>query len=503
MSARPPQYRVVTVVVVLLAASVVPAVGPGAGVTTAPLARAGTAADGSFTPSVVYEERGDVMNITVTTPKAGTLNIGSPEENFWLQANVGKGTTKLRLNTFKAGREGYGLGEMVSATEGSISNLELQTERIDAPLEPAKYPMNVTANGQEQAIGAFVIEDRATNDMDARIAPGSTGISELDSPAGIADATVPPWNNGSVAAEDWFVVHVNATGLSGMVTRERLGPGDDGVHLKFTQSDSGMNANAHQFWGDEVERFVRDGAGDGFYAFVDTGEHGIEPGSTYNVTFTVTPESELTDRKETVSTRMRVVPRRLHVNRNGPGEAVVVEGRTEINGTTSFTPGTTINISARDDDLPPILLSETVTVEDDRTFATTFDFSDLEPGRKFEFRLPDQEATVAGMVAPEETTTTPNQTTTTPNKTTATKTTTAKTTTTTATTTTVATTTAGLTQAPLDGTAKPLTQQASKNGSGDDDESGGNSGLVPVPGFDGVAGVAAVLAAALLAARRR
>ncbi|MFC4551961.1 MULTISPECIES: BGTF surface domain-containing protein [Halorussus] len=467
---RPQSGAALAAVVVLLAA------------TLPPLASAGTAANGSFSPSVVREDRGDVMNITVTTPKAGTLNLGSPEQHFWIQASVGKGTTEIRLNTYKAGRAGrYSVGEMVWAEKGSLGNLRLRTDPLSKPLETAEYPMNVTANGHEQAIGAFVVEERETNTMDARIAPKATKISDLSNPDQIADATVPPWNNGSVAAEDWFVVHVNASGLAGMLRKDHLGPGgNDGVRMKFTQSDGGMNADSHEFWGDDVERFVRDGGGDGFSVFVDTGAHGIEPGSAYNVTFTVTPESELTDETETVSTRMRVVPRRIHVNRNGPGDKVVVEGKTKISGTTTYTPGTTINISARDEDLPPILMSKTVTVKSDRTFATTFDFSDLEPGREFEIRLPDQRATLQAVVAIRKTTTPETTETATP---TATPT----------TTTTTPGTTAGMTQVPVRDTERPLTARPVE-------EANGGSSLVP--GFD--AGLAVVaLAVALLAARRR
>ncbi|NEU55822.1 BGTF surface domain-containing protein [Halorussus sp. MSC15.2] len=483
MSARPPKYRTVAVVTLLLAAAVAPSLGTGSAAATA-------ASSASFEKTVVYEQRGDVANITIQTSQAATVNLGSAEDSFWMQLQVGKGTTRLRLNTYKAGESTkYPLSEMVWASKGSIQSRTLRTAPIDAPLDTAEYQMNVTIQGQERALGTFVVKERSTNGVTARIAPRQVSMTERNSKAALQEVSVPPWNE-SVAHDDWLLLHVNATGVRGALKRPRLdGDGEAALRVDFAQTNPPMNGDGNEFTGASVERLVTGNDHEGFYLVVDTGDEGIEPGDRYRVSFVVPAKSPLAEKRENVSTEFRVAERRVNVARNGPGEKVIVEDETAITGKTTLTPGTTINISARDTGTPPFLYPRTVTVGKDRTFQTTFDFSELEPGRNFEIRLVDQKRTIPAMVAKKETTTPPPTTTTAAITTTTTVTTTATTTTTTA---------EGLTQAAMRGTERPLSQQAEK-GSADEED---NGGLVPVPGFGASAGVVAALAAALLATRR-
>ncbi|NHN59887.1 MULTISPECIES: BGTF surface domain-containing protein [Halorussus] len=476
MSARLPRLRAAALVTLLLAAAVAPAVGASS-----------TAASASFSPTVTYGVRGDVANITVQASDGGIVNIGSQSEAFWMQVKVGNGKTQLRLNTYRAG---------VADTEAEVKRalsggtvVRAAPTPVDKPLEAAKYDLNVTRDGREIALGKLVLDERATNGIDARIAPSSLKVAELKKKSKIVGATRAPWGNNSVARGDWLAVHVNATGLKGLFAYKGLGSAS-GVDLRFEQTEGVMNADLNEFDGDDAERFVP--VEDGFYVFVDTDEHDIEARDRYNVSFVIEAGSKLSKHKEVVSTSFRVAPRRVTVERNGPGDEVVVEGKATIAGTTTLTPGSTINVTVRDDGMPPFHQSRTVRVSANRTFGTAIDFSDLQPGRTFEIRLVDQGRTVPGMVEPEETTTAA------PNTTTATTITTVPTTTTTtaATTTTTATTTAeGLTQAAGPGTERPLRQQAVREGG--EESSGG-----PVPGFGPTAGVVAVLAAAVLAARR-
>lgn len=440
----------------------------------------------SFSPTVVHEERGDIANITVDTSKAATVNIGSHDQNFLLQVRVGGGTTKLRVNTYKAGQTSrYSLDEMVWATKGSVKSRTLRTRPLNKPLETAQYPMNVTINGGEEALGTLIVEERSTNGIDARIASRQIAAGKLNGPGAIEKATVPPWSNGSVAHGDWVVLDVNASGLSGIVSKNRL-DGDEGLKVAFEQVGGVMNSNPKTFDGSDVESFVPNRSGDGFYLLVDTSKQSIEPGERYNVTFSVGKANPLVDERESVTTSFRTVPRRIQIERTGRSGEIVVEGKTRISGKTTLTPGTTINITARDEGIDPFRMPRTMTVTENRTFATTFDFSDLEPGREFELRLPDQGTAITAVVAEKETTTV---TTTTPNKTT-----TPNTTEPTPTTTTTPGTTEGLTQVGLGATEEPLTAQPLKG------DAGGGSG--PIPGFDAALAVAALMAALLVVRRR-
>lgn len=499
---RPTQFAAaLAAVVVLLAATGAPVATAAASTgSTASATNAGAlAGSASFQPTVVYEERGDVANITVQTSGAATVNLGSPKQGFWLQVRVGGGTTTLRLNTYKAGQAGrYDLSEMVWASQGSIQSRTLRTAAIDAPLETAEYGMNVTVDGSERALGTLVVEERATNDISARIAPKSLKIEELTTADAIADATQKPWN-GSVARGDWLVLRVDASGIGGVLEKSRLDGDGDHISVRFEQANPPMNGRSNDFYGDDAARLVRDGTSDGFYLFVDTGDHDIEPGDRYNVSFVVGKRSPLVNEREAVQTSIRIAPRKVEIDRLGPGQEIVVDGKTTISGSTTLTPGTTINVTVRNASLPPLFETATMTVKSDRTFGATFDFSGQEPGRAFEIRLPDQGKRLIGVVAGAETTaetTTPATTEVT--ETTAPTTTSASETTPTTVSTTSPTpgTTEGITQVAAGATESPLTERALRDAG--ETEQGGNS---PVPGF-GVELAIVALAGALLLARR-
>jgi PGF-CTERM protein len=445
---------------------------------------------------VVTEQLGDVANITVQTSQPATVNLGSPETSFWMQVEVGGGTTKLRLNTYKAGEsDRYATNEMVWSDNGNIQSRRLMTRSIDAPLDVADYHMNVTIQGNEHAIGTLRVEDRATHAMSARIAPRATDVSGFASESDLREASVEPWND-SVAHDDWLFVRVNASGLRGALTKSRLNGDGDIVRVDFEQTNPPMNGNANEFTGASVERLLTPDGIEGFYLVVNTGDHGVEPGDRYEMTVTVPEEGSLADETETLSKEIRVVERRVELDGERPKGPLVVEDETTITGTTTLTPGTTINISARDPDPDPFLFPGTVTVGADRTFSVTMDFSEFESGREFEFRLADQGRTIPAVVEGLPTTTAESTTT---------ETTTESTTTepsgegngsgsTTQTTTT--TTVKGLTQVAVGGTQGELTQQEGQQNASEE-----NDGLVP--GFGPIPAVVALLAAALLAIRRR
>jgi len=482
-------YGVAVAALALLVAAVAPWAG-AAGATAAP--------SGSFGENVVYADRGDVLNVTVSTSEAGTVNLGSPEQGFWLQVEVGGGTTELSINTYKVGREGTAESEWFVNGNPSV---ELKTDRLSAPLEVAEYPMNVTVNGVAQDKAGFVIEERSTNGISARIAPRSANVGEL-SPGDVAGATTPLPANGTVARGDWYVVRVDATGLNGLLPDDL--PNDNGVDVSFAQSGRDMNVEPNAFNVSspsfsfaDGERIVATPDREGFYLFVDTAEHGVSAGDRYDVTFSVAADGPLADEREAVSTGVRVVERRVDLRYDG--DRIVFENRTTLRADTTLAPGTTVNLTATDDDLPPIHEPRTKTVGGDRAFAATFDFSDYEAGRELAVRLRDQDRThdaVVGPLAP-ETTVAPTTTATTVAATTAPPTTTVEpttaTTVATTTTATTATTAAGLTQVSSGGESGPLTQRTVVQGS---------SGVAGVPGFDAASLVVALLAAAVLAARR-
>lgn len=501
MSANRRKWSVAALATLVLAAAVTP------WLTTSAVAAA-QSSGASFQEQVVYEERGDVANVTVDADSAATVNIKSRNGAFVLRVGVSSGTTTLRLNTYKAGEtSNYSLNEMVWAAEGSVTSRTLVSDPIDAPLDPAQYDLNVTVGGVEQDLAALWVRERTTDGITARIAPRSANVSEWSSGADVQSGTLPPWND-SVARDDWLLLQVNATGVEGALgvrgapDKSLLGEGGD-MAVEFAQTNPPINGPDNEFAGDAVERLFLDPNTEGFYLAVDTAEHDIQPGDRYRVSFVVPEEGQLADETQNVSTEFRVVERRVELNGSGPDDAIVVDGETTVSGTTTLTPGTTINLTARGPDItPPVFEHRELTVRGDRTFGTTFDFSDLEPGREFEFRLRDQNKIVPAVVAGATTTVPPttetsDPTTTQPETTTVPTTTATPDPTTTQPETTTAppttTTAAGLTQVPVDADDRVLTQRPVQDG---------GSSVVPVPGFGPAASALGLVAALALAARR-
>jgi cell division septation protein DedD len=331
----------------------------------------------------------------------------------------------------------------------------------------------------------------------------------------VAAATTQQADDGTVARGDWLVVRVDATGLNGLLPEDL--PNDNGVDVSFVQAERGMNVEPNDFnvsspsfSFSDGERIVATPDREGFYLFVDIAEHGIAAGDRYDVSFSVAADGPLADEREAVSVGVRVVERRVDLRYDG--DRIVFENRTTLRANTTLAPGTTVNVTATDDDLPPIHEPRTKTVGPDRTFAATFDFSDYRSGRELEVALRDQGQTHEAVVGPLAPETTVAPTTTDPvTETTATTTTVEPTTTDPATTATAAATTTSEPTATTtaESTAVGLTQVS--NADTPPGESGpltqrtvvqGSSGVADVPGFDAASLVVAVLAAAVLAARR-
>ena len=368
----PVRYRILPLVLVLILASSLASAGVVAG---------DVRPSASFSPNVVTEEHGDTLTITVHASQAGTVNLGGPGVGFWLQFGVGGGTTTVELDTYDTDP-----GRMLSATKGSIRNVKLLTAAPTRPLDVATYPMNVTIEGREQALGAFVITERHVNGSDGLVVPREVEIGELESGEEIRAAATRLTGNDTVARGDWFVYRVNETGLDGMLSTELLDGSGEGVSVEFVQRNPKTNVAPKRFTGDGAARLVVDPGADAFFLFVDTAAHGIEAGDVYDVIYTVGERNPTVSEAQTANATLRVVDRELHLDQ---GRSITVGNETTLTGNTTLAPGSTIELRARHPGVPPILKKEFVTVSGNRTIEATFDFSDVPAGLAFEIRAAD------------------------------------------------------------------------------------------------------------------
>ncbi|WP_231185249.1 BGTF surface domain-containing protein [Haladaptatus sp. DYF46] len=426
------------------------------------------------------DDRGDVIPITVHASKAATVNIGSPDQGFWVQVNVTKGTTTLDLNTYRADDP----NETISLRKGGIRgtpNVRIPSE--SGPLQPGVYDMNVMIGGVTQDIGSFTVEQRETGDAWTGVLPTPEAVNpdEFETPDDLRKAASAT-ENGTVAKGDQFVLAVNVSGMSGFLHKSMLDGSGENVSVHFRETNAHRNTVPNEFDGDEATRMMLDDENDVLYLVLDTDEHDIEAGDAYDVAFEIGAENGLVTEPERATTTFSVEERRVALDYSG--DVLVVEDQTRIGGTTNLAPGTTVNVTAYDTGKNSFFWPKTATVTEERTFGSTFDFGGVEPGTSFSIELRDQDRTVTGVVAARQTTSATTTTTTTVTTTTTEPTTTTMTETPTNTTTATTTTMA----LPPVETEQPITAQSVSEGD--------------LPGFDVPVALVALVAGAVLVLRR-
>ncbi len=269
------------------------------------------------------DDRGDVISITVHASKAATVNIGSPEQGFWVQVNVTKGTTTLDLNTYWADDP----NEAISLKEGSIKgtpNVRVPSE--SGPLQPGVYDMNVTVDGVTQDIGSFTVEQRETGDAWTGVLPKPETVNpdDFETPDDLRKAASAT-ENGTVAKGDQFVLAVNVSGMSGFLDKSMLDGSGENVSVHFRQTNAHRNTVPNEFDGDEATRMMLDDENDVLYLILDTDGHDIEAGDTYDVTFEIGAENGLVSEPERATATLSVEERRVSLDYSG--DVLVVEDR--------------------------------------------------------------------------------------------------------------------------------------------------------------------------------
>lgn len=383
-----------------------PLVSPGvlAGQPSAPASTAGASvsslsedATGTFGDRVVSAPRGDVIEIGVSNAKNHRVTLGSRDTGFMLTFTVESKSATVRLNTYKAGRSGYPIDEMVSAEGGSIENLQLHTSGIDAPLEEGSYPMNVSFNGTESDVGTFVVGERTTNYSAGWALPAGFEVDEDTSADAVAEAGENRSDDLAVASGDWLALEVNASGLQGVLEKDGL-DGDDGIVVEFVQQNPPPNHDPNEFTGDRAAHLVADPEGSRFFLFVDTQRHGIEPGDVYDATFRLTPGSGLVEHEENRTVTFEVLERDATVFYRGVQFVANASGPTTVAGNATMVSGTTFEIRARSTGEQPFLERRTVTLDENSSFETTFDFESVPTGTNFTLSIPETDLSVPAVV---------------------------------------------------------------------------------------------------------
>lgn len=367
---------------------------------------------GRFADRVVSAHRGDVIEIRVTNAKDHRVVLGSADSGFELSFTVTSDGATVRFNTYTAGRSGYPLDEILWAESGSIGNVRLRGSSVDAPLEADRYPMNVSFNGTESDVGAFVVTERSTNYSAGWALPEGFEVGEDTTADAVAEAGENRTDNLTIASGDWLALEVNASGLYGVLEKGGL-DGDDGIVVEFVQRNPPPNHDPNQFTGDRAAHLLADPGRDRFFLLVDTRGHDIEPGHVYDATFRLTPDSGLVETEENLTTTFEVIERESRIFYDGRKLVANGSGTTTVTGNATMVAGTTFQVRARSTGEHPFLETRTVRLDDESAFAATFDFSPYPPGTNFTISIPETGLTVPAVVGEVETPTpTPTPTTT-------------------------------------------------------------------------------------------
>lgn len=374
---------------------------PGPDALATNISAAEETATGRFGDRVVSVHRGDVIGITIANAKNHRVVLGSDDTGFRASFRVTSGSTTVRLNTYKAGQGNYPDSEVIWAESGSIANVDLQHGSIGKPLEVGRYPMNVSYNGTESDVGAFLVTQRSTNHSSGWALPEGFEIDEETTAHAVASAGQNRSNNLSIASGDWLAIEVDASGLYGILEKEGL-DGDDGISIEFVEQNPPPNRDPNTFEGDEAAHLVADPENGRFFLLVDTRRHDIEPGDVYDATFRVAPDSGLVGEDETTTTTFRVLERETEIFYRGRKLIANPSGKTKIAGNATMVAGTTFRVRVKNTGSHPFLEAKMVEVADDGSFEATFDFSSYPRGTNFTITIPETGLSVPGMVGKRE-----------------------------------------------------------------------------------------------------
>lgn len=462
----------------------------------------------SFTQDTYTEARGDVFTVTLDMGDRETayLDIGSRDAGYRVYAEVtdadGDGQATVTVNSY------YALEDRTNGGVGVAGDDEVRVLQRVFPSQPraaalsGSYPLAV-GTGYSPTRGVTDIVDEATMRTTAR---ETRGISIWSGPGqeisfdtreeflALLNGTsltefVGPTDR--VAKEDYAVVELRATGLFGAVeTRNDLtGVGNRGpTGLSMTVQSVPEGANTEVRRVDLTDRdnvLVTDPANDTMYLVLTTATETFQPRTFYRAEFVLNETNRLVEdtspglESERATQEFLLAERSLSLTDVSDGDRIQVSGSgtLSLSGTTTLARGTTIDMTlTATDDGPPLQATDSVTVARDMTFEAALPVSNLTRTREVRLEASDDYGTLATVdlrLAPgEPVTTTTTTTTETPQE--------RPTTTETPTTTT--------TTEPAMPTETTTMATTTTEGT---------------PGFTVVAALAAALAAAMLALRRR
>jgi len=270
----------------------------------------------SFDGGVFEEERGDVVEVTVSLEgiDTATVRIGSVEEvNYALETTVrdaGDGRVTIRFNSYTAGTSDDG-NQVVEVTgDDEVVSVSESGDFTDAVSDPAngtlasvRYGLRVwpgpESAGDANDVGSVELNTRGFLAIQTYVAPNG---STLDS----AETIRTRQSNGSLVRDttvprDGTLVHeIELTGIEGVLQYRRDGGATDATEVFLAEVDAGGLFGLNVTGPDgsrlpvngETVGFLADADSDTYYLVYRTeGAADVTVGGSYETSLTVRPLS--------------------------------------------------------------------------------------------------------------------------------------------------------------------------------------------------------------------
>jgi hypothetical protein len=343
--------------------------------------------------ATVVEQRGDVarFNVTFDGAEQATVQLGSREVGYISRFTVadgdGDGEATVEVNTFRAGLSGNA-SDISVVGEDELADYRLVTDPLSDQLDAATYPIVVSVGSTRTAVGSLTLNERSTDGVQIWTAPDRAGVGSVSQLTGVATQT------DTVAFQDWAIVQIEASGLSGYV--QNLSElNNDSTGLSMTLTDlGGRNVEPTEVSLDRGQ-FLVDEENDKYFLVIDS--NALEQNATYRANFTVSDANPYVEAGNgtTYVTNFTVVERNASFDE--PVEVPASSDAT-ISGTSTAAPGTELNVEATNTADAPFLKRGTATVQEDGTWEVSLDFSDVAEGTNFTVSIDDPEANATGTV---------------------------------------------------------------------------------------------------------
>jgi len=406
----------------------------------------------TFASSIYNQERGDVAEIQINLVDATTayVFIGGEDVNYLEAIQVTDGGDKdgkviLLMNTYNVGRSAgsvshkespdrrsftatNGTGFTVDDSDDSITsitryNTSTTTTGLDIdkllsdPIATGNYDLILSSSATISSAGVIAgEEDVATLSLTSR---STDGISLHRAPESDADDFDPDddWGDtteiadgGSLSLEDLLIIKVDVSGVFGHIANKDLetvlgGVAADsgrahGMNLTIKQTDAVSNQDAIVFalTTDDATiakaQMYTDEDNNAFYVVIDSADAtttngSLEKGQDYKVTFFIDEYNPYVDDDDEDDNKYEIEFNYVKEEANVSGLdadddlRIQPEAASVISGTASVAPGTELSVRVRNTGDDPFLKTQTADVTSAGTWSVTFDLSDVDVGTEF------------------------------------------------------------------------------------------------------------------------